>query len=67
MLNGLCTAGLERANTKAVSNVARVKAWRVLPKEFSVEGGELSPSLKLKRFYVAELYKEIIDEMYQEK
>lgn len=58
-------AGMERANQNAISNVARVKKWIVLPRDFSVDGGELSPSLKLKRFHVAELYKEEIDRMYQ--
>ena len=35
-------------------------------REFSVDGGELGPSLKLKRFFVAEKYKEDIDQMYQQ-
>ena len=34
-------------------------------REFSVDGGELGPSLKLKRFHVADKYKEAIDHMYQ--
>ena len=34
-------------------------------REFSVDGGELGPSLKLKRFFVAEKYKDDIDQMYQ--
>ena len=60
-------AGVERANDKAVSNVARVKKWKVLKKDFSIIGGELSPTLKLKRFHVAKMYKDIIDEMYDKK
>jgi len=59
-------SGFEKANEKAVSNVAKVKKWRILPKELSVSGGELGPSLKLKRFHVAEMYKHIIEEMYSE-
>ena len=58
--------GIEKANEEAVSNVARVKNWKLLSKEFSVDGGELGPSLKLKRFYIAEMYKEDIEKMYQE-
>ena len=60
------SAGIERANDRAVSNVARVKKWKVLQKEFSVEGGELSPTLKLKRFQVAKMYSSQIEEMYEE-
>lgn len=59
-------AGVERANEKAVSNVARVKKWKLIEKEFSVDGGELGPSLKLKRFHVVEMYRKEIEEMYQE-
>ena len=59
-------AGVERANGKAVYNVARVKKWKLIEKEFSVDGGELGPSLKLKRFHVVEMYKKEIEEMYQE-
>merc|ERR1712059_202431 len=58
--------GMERANSRAVSNVAKIKRWAVIPREFSVEGGELSPSLKMKRFYVAEMYKDTISSMYTE-
>eukprot|EP00092_Neocalanus_flemingeri_P015406 GFUD01016671.1.p1 GENE.GFUD01016671.1~~GFUD01016671.1.p1 ORF type:complete len:503 (-),score=107.18 GFUD01016671.1:41-1348(-) len=58
-------AGIETANEKAVSNVARIKKWTLLTKEFSVDGGELSPSLKLKRFHVSEMYKAEIEKMYE--
>ena len=56
--------GIEKANDRAVSNVARIKKWKILKKDFSIDGGELSPTLKLKRFYIAQMYKEVIDEMY---
>ena len=56
--------GIQQANTRAVSNVARIKKWTVLSNDFSVDGGELSPTLKMKRFHIAKMYKDIIDEMY---
>ena len=56
--------GIEKANDKAVSNVARIKKWKILKKDFSIAGGELSPTLKLKRFYIAQVYKDVINEMY---
>jgi len=58
-------AGIDRANQRAISNVATIKKWTLLTREFSVDGGELGPSLKLKRFHVAEKYRETINEMYQ--
>ena len=57
-------AGIEQANTKAISNVARIKKFKVLAKDFSVDGGELSPTLKLKRSVVAKMYHEQINDMY---
>ena len=63
-VNSVTGAGIDRANAQAVSNVARIKDWRILPKEFSVEGGELSPSLKVKRFRVLQLYQKVVQEMY---
>jgi len=57
-------AGVERANSRAVSNVANIKKWTVLPREFSVDGGELGPSLKLKRFHVVDMYRDTIENMY---
>merc|ERR1719206_1656016 len=58
-------AGVDRANTRAVSNVATVKKWRLVKQDFTVGGGELSPSLKLKRFHVVKMYDDIIKEMYE--
>ena len=57
-------AGIERANINAVSNVAKIKKWKLLSKDFSVNGGELSPTLKLKRSHVAEMYADVIEGMY---
>ena len=58
-------SGIERANTRAVSNPAKVQKFTVLPAEFSVAGGELGPTLKLKRFFVMEKYKDVVDAMYE--
>jgi len=41
-----------------------VKYFRILPEDFSIEHGELTPSLKVKRKVVAEKYREQIDSMF---
>jgi long-chain acyl-CoA synthetase len=41
-----------------------IKHFALIPREFSIEGGELTPTLKLKRKEIYKKYKEIIDEMY---
>lgn len=42
-----------------------IKKFVILPREFSVEGGELTPTLKLKRKVILEKYREKIDSLYQ--
>lgn len=41
-----------------------VKGFALLPREFSIQDGEMTPSLKLKRKVVAERYREIIADLY---
>lgn len=42
-----------------------IKRFAILPGVFTVETGELTPSLKVKRSMVARKYKDVIDAMYQ--
>ena len=60
---------LERQVAMATQGLARyetVKKIALLDKEFSVSGGELTPTLKIKRRVVNEKYKDVIDRMYEE-
>lgn len=41
-----------------------VKQFRILPRELSIEAGELTPSLKIKRPVVARNYADLIDDIY---
>lgn len=41
-----------------------IKNFALLPKDFTVESGELTPSLKIKRKVVDEHYREVIDRLY---
>jgi long-chain acyl-CoA synthetase len=52
--------------TKDLAKFERVKKIALLEEEMTVEGGELTPTLKVKRRVVDEKYKEVIDEMYAE-
>jgi long-chain acyl-CoA synthetase len=41
-----------------------IKQWKIVKNDFTQEGGELTPSLKVKRKVVAQKYKDLIDGMY---
>ena len=41
-----------------------IKKFVLLPRDFSIEAGELTPTLKFKRKVIAENYKELLDLMY---
>ncbi len=56
--------GLDRANEQAETRYRRVQKFAVLPEEFSVRGGELGPTLKIKRHEVAKKYADTINAMY---
>ncbi|MEV1001112.1 AMP-dependent synthetase/ligase [Nonomuraea sp. NPDC050202] len=59
------TAAVERANA-ALSRPEQVKAFRVLDHAWSPAGGELTPSLKLRRRVIERRYAEVIEELYAE-
>ncbi len=42
----------------------QVKKFRLIPREFGIDGGELTPTLKVRRSQVEQQYKDLIDEMY---
>jgi len=54
---------VDKVNTELAS-FETIKYFRILPNDFSVETGELTPTLKVKRRVINQKYKEIIDSMY---
>lgn len=48
--------GLEKANQKAISRAQNVQNFFILPEDFSVENGLLTPTMKLKRKEVSKKY-----------
>uniref|UniRef100_A0A8C6WZC9 Long-chain-fatty-acid--CoA ligase ACSBG2 n=1 Tax=Neogobius melanostomus TaxID=47308 RepID=A0A8C6WZC9_9GOBI len=58
--------GINRVNEKSTSNAQRIQKWLILDKDFSITGGELGPTMKLKRPVVVKMYKEQIENFYKE-
>ncbi len=56
---------LEEKN-RHLAKYETIKKFAIIEKDFSVEGGELTPSLKVKRKVVNERYKDILDGFYQD-
>jgi long-chain acyl-CoA synthetase len=42
----------------------RIRTFALVPKDFSIEGGELTPTLKVKRRVIVQKYGDLIDTMY---
>ena len=56
--------GLAEANGKAVSRASKVGKWALLTTDFTEKGGELTPTLKLKRSVAQDIHKQPITELY---
>ena len=54
------------ANNKAQNRVHMIKKWIILDNEFSVDQGELTQTLKIKRKVIANMYKKQIDKIYDD-
>ena len=50
---------------KDYARVEQLRRFTLLPTEFSIETGELTPTLKLKRKVVNEKFAKEIDKMYE--
>jgi long-chain acyl-CoA synthetase len=62
-IRGEIAAAVERVNHEHAP-VEQIKYWRLLPTPLTVEGGELTPTYKVKRAVVAERYADLIETMY---
>lgn len=54
---------IERLNAGR-ARAERIKDWRILPRELTIAGGELTPTLKVKRNVVIERFSDLVEEMY---
>jgi long-chain acyl-CoA synthetase len=59
----LVQAEVDRANTN-YAQVEQIKRFAILTRDLSIEDGELTPTLKVKRTVVNERYAEVLDSLY---
>ncbi|RKG72562.1 long-chain fatty acid--CoA ligase [Corallococcus exercitus] len=57
---------IERDVNPKLSRFEGIKRFRVLPGEFSIDGGELTPSMKMRRKVVEQKYTDVIEALYSD-
>jgi long-chain acyl-CoA synthetase len=64
-VRALFAAEVEPVNAK-LARYERIQAWDLVPVEFTIEGGELTPTQKVKRRVINTKYKDVIDRLYRQ-
>ncbi|MBW3672361.1 MAG: AMP-binding protein, partial [Acidobacteria bacterium] len=57
---------IDRFN-ESIDRQERIRKFVLVPEDFTIEAGEITPSMKVKRRVVEEKYKNLIDEMYMDE
>ena len=63
-MQGLYAHAVDHVNA-TLAQFERIKKFHLLPREFTQEAGELTPTLKVKRRVVEERYSEEIEDLYR--
>ncbi|XP_074165337.1 long-chain-fatty-acid--CoA ligase ACSBG2-like isoform X2 [Sminthopsis crassicaudata] len=64
IIDALIQKGIDKINQKSDSDSHKILRWKILEKDFSVTGGELGPTLKLRRSHVIRMYQTLISSFY---
>jgi long-chain acyl-CoA synthetase len=62
-INSVFSREIETINRR-LSPPERINRFRLVPDEWSPATGELSPTLKLRRQFVSDKYRKILDQIY---
>ncbi len=56
-------AAVDEAN-RSVSKAESIREFAILPRDLTIESGELTPTLKVRRSVVAKTYESVVEELY---
>ena len=56
---------VDATNLKSVSRAAHIKKFNLIPMDFSLPGGELTPTMKLRRKVTEKKYENLVNEIYK--
>jgi long-chain acyl-CoA synthetase len=63
-INKLIQGEIDTINAE-LARVEQIKRFRILPKKLYEEDGEVTPTMKVKRKFVNDAFKDLIKSMYQ--
>jgi long-chain acyl-CoA synthetase len=52
------------ATNKEVARYEQIKKFRIVPREFTIEDEEMTPTMKLKRRVIMENWAHLVEDMY---
>lgn len=55
---------INETNKTVVSRAAQIRKFSLIPVDFSIPGGELTPTMKLKRKITEQKYKDVVEKIY---
>ncbi|MEE8278236.1 MAG: long-chain fatty acid--CoA ligase, partial [Thermoanaerobaculia bacterium] len=61
----LIATEIDAVNNK-LARYEQIRIWELLPDEFTIETGELTPTQKIKRRVINQKYGDIIERLYRE-
>jgi len=64
-VRALIAAEVEKVNER-LARYEQIRSWDLLPAEFTLEGGELTPTMKVKRRVINVKYRAALDRLYAE-
>jgi long-chain acyl-CoA synthetase len=54
---------VDRVN-KQLADFERIRKFKIMPRDFSIEDGELTPTMKIRRSMILENHRPLIAELY---